>query len=251
MDEDLTVEFGESDATVLKQFKRQTLVMPEITTGTPKKRKEVEEALQTGARISKSSSLKLPPEIIEGAKAAFTATGGNISEVASLYDIEPTAVLTLAVEEGWSVYGGSVKAVEARGRQQLIILRDKLWARIEKLLDSIEIEKKDKADLVQHRAFSEYVEPLASRNATFKTLMDQYMRVSTLLEPEVFADDPDATNFNARKAREGAHPGGIEGVNRELADFFSEVVVGIADKIKDRELNGYSHVIDTRGQRNG
>lgn len=245
MDEPLTVNFGEDDADKLTSFKRQTLVMPAITTGTPKAREKLEKSLSDGSRIERSTSLDLPPEIIEGAKAAFTATGGNLSEVASLYDLAPTAVLKLATEESWPVYGGSVKAVEARSRQQLIILRDKLWARIERTLDTLEIETKAKTDIVQHRTNSEYVEPLASRNSTFKTLMDQYMRISTLLEPELFANDPDGSNFHARKAREDNHPGGIEGVNREIADFFSEVVVGIADKIKDRELNGYSHIIDT------
>jgi hypothetical protein len=255
MDETLTIEFSESDAEKLRAYKgasgspgleRYTLVMPEIKTGSKRVTAEVEKALKTSKPLPSTLAAKLPVEILEGAKAAFVATGGNISEVASMYDLSPQAVLRLAKEEDWTVYRGSTKAVEAAGRAQLIILRDKLWARIEKVLNALDIESKDKADIVQHRLNSVYVEPLASRNSLFKNLMDQYMRVQALLEPEIFANDGDGTNFNARRAREHDYPGGIEGVNREMADFFSEVVVGIADKLKDRELNGYSHVIDTR-----
>ncbi len=112
----------------------------------------------------------------------------------------------------------------------------------------MEVEKKTKDDIVQYRSNSIYVEPLASRSSSFKVLMDQYMRVSTLLEPEVFAADPDGTNFHARSARAENYPGGIEGVNREMADFLSEIVVGVADKIKDRELRGYGEIIDARAE---
>jgi hypothetical protein len=249
MDAPLTIDF--SDAAIPdKGLERHTIVMPAIKTGSRKSAQAVEQALKTGKPVPRTLANTLPPEILEGAKAAFISTGGNISEVASMYDLTPQSVLELAKTEEWPVYGGSTKVVQAKGRAQLIILRDKLWARIEKVLDSINIEEKDKQDIVQHRLNSEYVEPLASRNSVFKNLMDQYMRVQTLLEPEFFANDPDGSNFQARKAREESYPGGIEGVNREMADFFSQVVVGIADRLKDRELNGYSHVVDT-GAANG
>lgn len=247
MDDSFVVDF--SDEGVPPSMERQAIVMPDIKAGSERATKEVEAALEDSKPLPRTLVTRLPPEIVEGAKAAFIATGGNISEVASMYDLAPQAVLEMAKSEEWPVYGGSTKVVEARGRSQLIILRDKLWSRVEKLLDSLDIEKKSKQDIVQHRVHSEYVEPLASRNSTFKTLMDQYMRVQTILEPETFAADPDGSNFHARKAQEEAYAGGIEGVNREMADFFSQVVVGIADRLKERELTGYSHVIDTRAAR--
>lgn len=252
MDTTLIIDFSDEDALsedAPVEMERHAIVMPDVRAGSAKATQQVEDALEHSTPLPRTLATKLPPEILDGAKAAFIATGGNISEVASMYDLAPQAVLELAKTEEWPVYGGSTKVVEARGRAQLIILRDKLWSRVEKLLDSLEIEKKRKVDIVQHRMQSEYVEPLASRNSTFKTLMDQYMRVQTLLEPETFANDPEGSNFHARKAREDQYAGGIEGVNREMADFFSQVVVGIADKLKERELTGYSHVIDTRASR--
>lgn len=253
METPLVIDFSDEDALRLSEFKdatkpleRHAIVMPDITAGSSKAAQQVEQALENNKPIPRTLATTLPPEIVEGAKAAFIATGGNISEVASMYDLAPQAVFELAKAEEWPVYGGSTKVVEARGRAQLIILRDKLWARIENVLNALDIETKQKRDIVQHRMQSVYVEPLASRNSLFKNLMDQYMRVQTLLEPEFFSNDPDGSNFHARKAREEQYAGGIEGVNREMADFFSQVVVGIADKLKERELTAYSHVIDTR-----
>ena len=263
MDDTLTIQFSKQDADQLRSYKeaidgpletepssgapmqRHSIVMPEVTAGTKRATAEVEDALESGNRLRRTLAASLPKEILEGAKAAFIATGGNISEVASMYSLAPQSVLLLAQEESWAVYAGGTKVVQSMGRSQLMIMRDKLWAKIEVVIDSLEIEKKKKKDLTQHRAYSEYVEPIASRNAVFKNMMDQYMRIQTLLEPEFFANDPDSSNFQARRARESQYPGGIEGVNREMADFFSEVVVGIADKLKDRDLNGYSHLIDT------
>lgn len=227
---------------------RHTITIPPVQASNEYAQKVVEEALDSGSQLPKSRVVSLPQEVIEGAKAAFIASGGNISEVSSLYDLTPEAVIKLASKENWPVYGGSTKAIESKSKAQLTILRDKLWLRIETFLDSMEIEKKHKDDIVQHRTNSEYIEPLQSRSSAFKTLMDQYMRVSTLLEPEIFSADPDGSNFHARNARGQSYPGGIEGVNREMADFISEIVVGIADKYRDKELQGYGDIIDMRGR---
>lgn len=264
MDETLTISFSEQDEEDLREwkgmvatgsyeedreqddgsFKRRTITMPAIEASNKHIKKQVEESLEAGKPVRKHGAAALPLELVEAAKATFIASGGNVSEVAALYDLTPEAVIQLAASESWPVYGGGTKAIESRNKAQLRVMQEKIWHRIEKHLDSLEVEKKAKHDIVQHRLKSEYVEPLASRSSTFKMLMDQYMRIGALLEPEVFANDTDPSNIHARKARESQYPGGIEGVNRELADFLSEVVVGVADKMKDRELRGYGDIID-------
>ena len=229
---------------------RQTVTLPQIEASTDKTRAAVEEALETGARTPKGSSVKLPSDLIESVKAAFTSTGGNISKVAAMYDLTPEAVMRLAAQEEWAVYEGSNDALDSASKGQLQSLKDRLWKRIEHFLDSIEVEEKQKYDIVQYRTESRYVEPLAARNSTFKVLMDQYMRVGAILEPELYGADPDGANYNARRAREEQYPGGIEGVNREMADFLSQVVVGIHDRIqgREKEMEGYGQIIDARAQ---
>ena len=233
----------------LSGIQRQRVSLPAIEAATPRMTEEIEEAFTEGTQHRHNSVEKLDPQIIEGAKAAFTSSGGNISEVAALYDITPQMVMRLASQEKWPIYGGGTKAIDSKSHAQLRSLAQKLWKRIEIMLDAMDVEKKAKADIVQHRVNSEYVEPLASRSGAFKTLMDQYMRVMTILEPETFAVDSDGTNIHAAKARQQNNPGGIEGVNRELADFFSDVVIGVADRIKERdEVKGYDNVIDLGSQ---
>lgn len=229
-------------------MKRQVITFPAIEASTAKTREAVEQALEEGNSVPRGREVSLPEELIESAKSSFIASGGNISEVASLYDLTPEAVLRLASQENWPVYGGGTKAIESKSKAQLTSLQIKLWHKIEYMLNALDVEKKHKEDIVQYRVHSEYVEPLASRSSAFKVLMDQYMRVSTLLEPEVFANDPDGANYHARAARGESYPGGIEGVNREMADFLGQVVVGIADRIKDKELKGYGDIIDARAQ---
>lgn len=224
-------------------LQRHIIEMPEIEVSTESAKRTVEDALETQKPLPRGKALKLPPEIVEGAKAAFISSGGNLSEVAALYDLTAEAVLRLANQEQWPVYDGTTKLHQSKSKNQLLSLQAKLWSKIEVMLDSMDIETKAKDDLTQHRAYSEYVEPLASRSSAFKTLMDQYMRVSTLLEPEIFSDDPDAGNYHARKAKAEKYAGGIEGVNREIADFFSQVVVGIADRIADKDMKGYGGTI--------
>ena len=249
----MDITFSEQDEKDLQEWrkevplpnnlKRHKVVMPEIEASTPNITQQVESALDSGNKPVEHQGVRLAPEIVEGAKAAFTATGGNISEVAALYDLTPEVVMKLATQEKWPIYGGGTKAIQSKSQAQLNAISNKLWKRIEKMLDAMDVEKKEKDDIVQHRVHSEYVEPLASRSAAFKTLMDQYMRVMAILEPETFSADGDPSNMHARAARGQAMPGGIEGVNRELANFFSDVVVGVADRLKEREVKEYGQVI--------
>lgn len=264
MGETITVEFTEQDKKDLVLWKkaveeattpsednmtRHRIQMPEVSASTPRMTESLEEALDEGKPVRMERAMKLDPQIIEGAKAAFTASGGNISEVAALYDLTPDTVMKLAHQEQWPIYGGGTKAVDSKSHAQLRSLAKKLWKRIEVMLDAMDVEQKKKDDITQHRLHSEYVEPLSSRSSAFKTLMDQYMRVMTILEPETFAVDTDGTNIHARRAKDSAHPGGIEGVNRELANFFSEVVIGVADRARERsELDGYGQIIDLGNQ---
>lgn len=231
-----------------KSLDRTVIELPEITFGTDEDREQVEQALEDGGALPRSRSVRLPPNVIEHVKSSYIASGGNISEVAALHDLTPEAVVRLADQQEWTLYGGSHKALETQSRNRLRALQERLWLKIEHFLDSMEVEKKQKDDIVQYRLQSEYVEALSNRNSAFKTLMDQYMRIGSILEPELYANDPDNANSLARKSREELHPGGIEGVNREMADFFANVVVGVADRIKDREMEGYGQVIDARAR---
>jgi hypothetical protein len=234
------------ESTVENVPKRHIVTLPRIEASTEEIEKGIEKAFTEGTPSERGAHIQLPKDLVEGAKAAFVASGGNISHVAAMYDLTPEAVLRLAASEDWPVYGGATTLQESKSKAQLTSLRDRLWHRIEIMLDAMEVEKKTKADIVQYRINSEYVEPLASRSSAFKVLMDQYMRVATILEPEIFGDDPDPSNYHAKSLKDKNYPGGVEGVNREMADFFSQVVVGIADRIKDRELQGYGQIIDAR-----
>ena len=261
---DITVEFTETDARDLAEFKeavsgttsrvkepmqRHIVTLPRVEASTEEITEGVEKALEEGKQLPRGMEVKLPPEVIEGAKAAWTASGGNTSEVAALYDLTPESVVRLASQENWPIYNGTTKLSESKSRGQLKSLQAKLWNRIESVLDSIDIEEKAKEDITQHRLNSQYVEPLASRSSAFKVLMDQYMRVSTLLEPELFSEDPDPSNFHANRARNS--PSNVKEVNREIADFFSQVVVGIHDRVTEKaeqEREGYGNIIDARAQ---
>lgn len=229
-----------------KSVERTVIEIPEVTFGTEEDREDIERALNEGTALPRSGSVKLSPELIEHVKSSYIATGGNVSEVANLYDLTPEAVLRLAVQQNWTLYGGSHKALEPQSRNRLRAIQEKIWVKIEAFLDSMEVETKTKKDITQHRLQSKYVEALSNRNSAFKNLMDQYMRIGAVLEPELFANDPESSNAHARSARENIHPGGIEGVNRDMANFFADVVVGVADKIKEREMEAYGQIIDAR-----
>lgn len=238
--------FEDEETPSKKSVERTIIEIPEITFGTDEDRRKIEEGLENGERIPRSRGVRLPPEVIEHVKSSYIATGGNVSEVSALYDLTPEAVVRLAVQEGWTLYGGSHKALEPQSRNRLKSLQEKLWYKIEAFLDSMEVEDKDKNDIVQHRLQSKYVEALSNRNSAFKNLMDQYMRIGAILEPELYGLDPEGSTAAHARARGEYHPGGIEGVNREIANFFAEVVVGVADRTRDRELKGYGQIIDAR-----
>lgn len=269
MTETLTVRFTEKDERDLRTFKqevwefpdeehkepsesngsmkRRRITMPAIEAPTEKEKERLEKGIEEGDyKVRRDIASKMPSDMVESVKASFIASGGNISEVSALHDLTPEAVVRLAAQEEWPVYGGGTTSVEKQQRAQLRTLRDKIWHKIEAVLESLNIEKKQKADIVQHRTMSEYVESLSSRNSVFKNLMDQYMRIGALLEPEVYANDPEGSNWHARQARGENHPGGEEGVNRELANFFTNVITGLADKVKERDMENYGEVIDAR-----
>lgn len=228
------------------KIERHVVKLPIVKASTEKEKKIIEEAVAMGRKPKRDSATGMPPEVIEAAKATFTATGGNISQVASLHDLTPESVIRLANQEEWPLYSGSVTHQESRSKAQLNALQKKLWIRIEDMLDAMEVETKEKEDISQHRINSKYIEPLSSRSGAFKSLMDQYMRVSTILEPEIFSEDPDPSNYRAVQARSSAS--NVKEVNREIADFFSQVVVGIADRISDKETEGYGNIIDSRAE---
>lgn len=220
------------------QKKVREIVLPSLTV-------EPEEVIQqaVSGKLGKAI-LRLPREKKEAIKATFISSGGNISQCVREHDVTYQMVVKLAEKEDWPVYGGGTTSAEKGNKTRLIRLQSQLEAKMLALLGSMEVEKKQIDDIVEKRSMSKYVEPLASRNSAFKTVFDSWMRVSTLLEPEIYGYDGGNTNHVARNMRASGHPdalGGVEGVNREIADFLGRVAVGMADELKRRESNVIDH----------
>lgn len=190
-------------------------------------------------REVRAAGIHIDPMKLEAAKATFTATGGNLAAVASAHDLAPNVVKKLAAELDWPVYGDGLASSEKSRKGKL----EKLYAALERqvlaALDSLEIETKEKNTYADKGSMSVYVATLSQRNSTFAALFDRYLRVGALLEPELFGNDPDPSNTAAAKVRAKAHQdalGGVEGLNRQMADFAARLAVGIVDHMGARSV---------------
>lgn len=186
----------------------------------------------------------LPPELVEAAKATFTASGGNVSEVCRVHDLSPVKVLQLASTYEWPVYGEGVSSAERSRRGRLEQLAKTLEKRLYEMADSLGVERKQIDDVTEKGLGSQYVAPLNQRSSAFGSIFDRYMRVMALLEPELFAADDDPSNPVAAKVRQKQQRdslGGVDGVNRQLAEFAARVAVGTvsameAERTRDAEV---------------
>lgn len=177
----------------------------------------------------------LPPELLEAAKATFTATGGNIAEVARTHDLTPAKVTRLAAQHDWPVYGEGATAAERSRRTRLVNLANLLERQLFELAGAMGVETKHLEDITEKGLGSKYVAPLTQRSSAFSAVFDRYMRVMTLLEPELFGGDDDPSNPVAAKLRQRKERdslGGVDGVNRQLAEFAARVAVGTVEAVE-------------------
>lgn len=188
----------------------------------------------------------LPPELIEAAKATFTASGGNISEVCRVHDLSPQKVMQLAHVYSWPVYGEGVSSAERSRRGRLEQLAHTLEKRLHEIGESLGVEKKALDDVTEKGLNSKWVAPLNQRSSAFGVVFDRYMRVMALLEPELFGADDDPSNPVAAKVRQKQQRdslGGVDGVNRQLAEFAARVAVGTVSAM-EAERADRAEVID-------
>lgn len=184
---------------------------------------------------------EIDPAKMEAAKATFTATGGNLAQVAQVHDMAPDVVKRLAAKYDWPVYGDGYASSQKTRKGRLERLADTLERQMNAMLESMGVETKDKEDFADKQKWSEYVAPLSQRSSAFANLFDRYMRVMTLIEPELFGGDDDPSNPVAAKMRQKAHQdalGGVEGINRQLAEFAARVAVGVVDHMGARGAQG-------------
>jgi hypothetical protein len=163
---------------------------------------------------------------IEGIKAAFVRTGGNLAQVAREFSTSPARVKSLALKNGWTLYGRAKSSHEKASTSRLQALSQSLEAKLYELLASLEVETKEYHDVTKDGLNSQYVANLASRNSAFKDVFDRYMRVQALLEPETFGEDKNsAARLAQQKAQSADGLGGVEGVNRQITALIAGVVV--------------------------
>lgn len=178
------------------------------------------------------------PAKLEAAKATFTATGGNVATVARTHDLAANVVKKLAAKHDWPVYGDGVASSEKTRKAKLENMAATLERQVFGMLDAMDVETKDVEEFADKGKWSRYVASLSQRSSAFSALFDRYMRVMTLLEPELFGADDDPSNTAAARMRQKAHTdalGGTEGINRQMADFAARVAVGVVDHMTARD----------------
>lgn len=179
-----------------------------------------------GSQLQQPLDRPVADDEIEGIKAAFVRTGGNLAQVAREFSTSPARVKSLALKNGWTLYGRAKSSHEKASTSRLQALSQSLEAKLYELLASLEVETKEYHDVTKDGLNSQYVANLASRNSAFKDVFDRYMRVQALLEPEVFGEDKNsAARLAQQKASSSDGLGGVEGVNRQITALIAGVVV--------------------------
>lgn len=180
----------------------------------------------------------LEDDLLEAMKATFVRSGGNVSMVARTHNVTPKKVTDLAAEYDWPVYGQGTTHGEAIRKTRLENLAQILEDQLFEMASSLGVESKQIDDITEKGMGSKYVAPLTQRSSAFSALFDRYMRVMTLLEPEVFGHDDDPSNPVAAKMRQKKERdalGGVDGVNRQLAEFAARVAVGTVEAMEQRQ----------------
>ncbi|MDX1622218.1 MAG: hypothetical protein R3320_14570 [Nitriliruptorales bacterium] len=226
---------------------RRQVTLPSLEDLTDDAKRQVQDSLLEGQPLPRDSNLALPEAKIEAVKADYIATGGNIAEVSRQHEMPPTAVARLAADHNWPVYGDGASQSEKSERTRLERKFNRVEAQLDAMLETLVPETKEPDVRADKRQMSRYVESLSQRNTTFKTLFDTWTRLGAMIHPELFGLDPANSNaVAARLARDG-HPdglGGVDGVNREISDFFGRVAVSIADELRKREIEQSRQVIE-------
>lgn len=189
----------------------------------------------------------LDPAKLEAAKATFVASGGNLSLVARTHDLAANVVKKLSVKHDWPVYGDGYASSEKTRKSKLESLAAILERQLHSMAEAMGVEKKRLNDVTEKGLASQYVAPLSQRSSAFSSLFDRYMRVMTLLEPELFGGDDDPSNPVAAKMRQKAHAdalGGVDGINRQMADFAARVAVGVVEGMGSKREAVEAQVVD-------
>lgn len=237
MSDFITIDFSRMDSPAPRRDKltrSRKEIVPRSTS------LEVDEFLPTLEEAAPGWERPLPSEQIEAAKATFTATGGNIAETARTHNLTTGRITELAAVNNWPVYGHGTTLVEKQRRTRLSILADTLENRLFQLADALGVEIKDKDQLTEKGYGSKYIAPLTQRSSAFAAVFDRYMRVMTLLEPEVFGHDDDSSNPVAARLRQRKNLdalGGVDGIDRRMAEFAARVAVtAVKASREDEEL---------------
>lgn len=185
---------------------------------------------------------------LERMKATFAASGGNLSEVARVHGVDARQVGKLAVKHDWPVYGVDLLDTEKTRKTRLIALADALEQQIFTLAEALGVERKALDDPTDRGLNSVYVASLSQRSGAFSAVFDRWMRVMALIEPETFAADDSPSGALARQRAAGPDAlGGVDGVNRQLADFAVRLGVGIARELQHEGGGDDRGVIDLTG----
>jgi len=204
----------------------------------------LEKLLPSVEEAAPGSGVTYPPEMLEAAKATFTSSGGNVAEVSRVHNLHTATVTRLAAKHEWPVYGHGTSVESKSKRTKLMTIAGVLENKLFQLTDAMGIEKKQLLDVTEKGLNSQYVAPLNQRSTAFSAVFDRYMRVMAILEPELFAADDDPSNPVAAKIRQKQHRdalGGVDGVDRRMADFAARVAVATLDAV---QRPGAGEVID-------
>ena len=200
---------------------------------------ELDRILPAVNEVAPGQGVTLPPELLESAKATFTASGGNIAEVSRVHNLEAATVTRLAAKHDWPVYGHGTSMIEKARKTRLTTLADVLENRLFQLADAMGIETKEVTDITEKGLGSKFVAPLTQRSSAFAAVFDRYMRVMALLEPDIFGHDDDPSNPVAARLRQRQNRdalGGVDGVDRRLAEFAARVAVTAVEASREGQL---------------
>lgn len=179
---------------------------------------------------------QIPLEQVEAAKATFVASGGNISEVARTHNMTASKVVSLANKHAWPVYGQGFTSAEKSRKTRLMVLAEVLENKLFQLADAMGVETKQIDDVTEKGMNSRYVASLTQRSSAFSAVFDRYFRVMALLEPETFGHDDDPSNPVAAKIRQRRNRdalGGVDGIDKRMADFAARVAVSAIEASKE------------------
>lgn len=181
----------------------------------------------------KGQGLHKVPELYEKVKATYAATFGNATITARLCGVARSTVLRYAERDNWPVsLEPEVKlAAEKAERTRLERHAAQLYARMVEMLDSLTVEEKDRCMPSKDGLDSFYVERLGPRAQAFKILHDSWMKVMGILQPETYAplqNQHDRRTTAQLRAAAAGELGGIDGIDRQLADLFAGLARGAA-----------------------